>query len=179
MHAPSQPAETLIIAPPPKYSFQRTVVDMFQQEGQMDMAYADRLTGWLEPAHFPQTTSSQRIKSQLRLYSARSEAPEQVYRDCGMNLISDEMVVFFRMWEVSIRLSLTHCPQSNGRAEVAVKTTKRLIMAYMGLEGTLDWNSMALATLQYLNTPLGVINKLPAQLTIVHTIWYPFLFQPP
>ena len=34
-HAPSQPAEIPIIAPPPNYPFQQTVVDMFQQEGHM------------------------------------------------------------------------------------------------------------------------------------------------
>lgn len=55
-------------------------------------------------------------------------------------------------------------PQSNGRAEAAVKIAKRLIMANTGPRGTLDSNSMALAMFQYFNTPLRGINKSPAQL---------------
>ena len=53
-------------------------------------------------------------------------------------------------------------PQLNGRAEVAVKTAKRLIMANTGFGGTLESNSIALAMLQYLNTPLKGTDKSPA-----------------
>lgn len=69
--APSQPAETLAMTPPPEYPFQQTGADMFQHEGHTYMAYADRLTGWLEIAHFPHGATSQRIKTQLRRYFAR------------------------------------------------------------------------------------------------------------
>ncbi|XP_064106861.1 uncharacterized protein LOC135215838 [Macrobrachium nipponense] len=71
VHAPSQAAEEFIITPPSKYPFQMTVADMFQHNGHMYMAYADRLTGWLELAHFPHGTSSSHIKTQLRRYFAR------------------------------------------------------------------------------------------------------------
>ena len=65
---------------------------------------------------------------------------------------------------MSVRLSSAHYPQSNGRAEVAVKTAKRLIRANTGPGGTLDSNNMALAILQYLNTPLKGTDKSPTQL---------------
>ena len=45
VHTPSLPEEELVLSPPPDYPFQRTVVDMFQLNGYMYMAYADRLTG--------------------------------------------------------------------------------------------------------------------------------------
>lgn len=162
--APSQPAETMIATPPPEYPFQQTVTDMFQQAGHTYMAYADRLTGWLEVAHFPHGASSQKVKTQLRRYFARWGAPEQVSTDGGTNLASDEMAEFFKTWGVSVRMSSAHYPQSNGRAEAAVKTAKRLIMANTGEGGNLDTDRMALALLQYLNTPLKGGDKSPAQL---------------
>ena len=65
-HTPSQPGEELVFTTPPEYPFQSVVADLFQSEGQMYMAYADRLTGWLEVAHFPLGTTSSKIASTLR-----------------------------------------------------------------------------------------------------------------
>lgn len=163
-HAPSQPAEALVITPPPDYPFQQTVVDMFQSEGHMYMAYADRLTGWLEVAHFPNGTESSRIKKQLRRYFTRWGVPEKISMDGGTNLVSEEMNEFYKKWGVKVRISSAHYPQSNGRAEVAVKTAKRIIRDNTGSGGSLDSDKTTIAILQYLNTPLRDVNKSPAQL---------------
>ncbi|XP_076049693.1 uncharacterized protein LOC143030430 [Oratosquilla oratoria] len=112
-----------------------TVADMFQHEGNTYMAYADRLTGWLELTHFPSGATSQRIKTQLRRYFTRWGAPEQLSTDGVLWL-----------------------------AEAAVKSAKKIIKANTGGGGTLDTDKASLALLQYLNTPLRTINKSPAQL---------------
>ena len=164
VHAPSLPAEGMNLTPPPDYPFQCTVVDMFQMEGHMYMAYADRLTGWLEVAHFPNGTTSPKLMSQLRRYFTRWGAPEQISMDGGTNLVSEEMATFFRRWGASVRLSSAHYPQSNGRAEAAVKTAKRVIRANTGGGGSLDSDKASFAILQYLNTPLRGVDKSPAQL---------------
>ncbi|XP_064086122.1 uncharacterized protein K02A2.6-like [Macrobrachium nipponense] len=166
IHAPSQPAEPLVLTAPPEYPFQSTVVDMLQLEGHMYMAYADRLTEWLEVAHFPHGTTSSRIISVLRTYFTRWGAPELISTDWGTNLISEETTSFFRKWGFTVRLSSAHYPQSNGRAEAAVKTAKRIIRANIGKGGSLDCNKASLAILQYLNTPPKGFNKSPAQLAI-------------
>ena len=163
-HTPSQPQESMIMATPPEYPFQRTVADLFQSDGQMYLAYADRLTGWLEIAHFPNGTTSSKIASVLRTYFTRWGSPEQLSTDGGTNLVSEEMVKFFETWGVKIRLSSAHYPQSNGRAEAAVKTAKRLIRNNIGQGGSLDCDKASMALLQYLNTPLRDIEKSPAQL---------------
>ncbi|KAG0711505.1 Retrovirus-related Pol polyprotein from transposon gypsy [Chionoecetes opilio] len=69
-HTPSLPPEPLVITPPPDYPFQQVVADMFQLEGNSYLAYADRLTGWLELAHFPSSTSSSKIITCLRRFFA-------------------------------------------------------------------------------------------------------------
>ncbi|XP_066975342.1 uncharacterized protein [Macrobrachium rosenbergii] len=145
---------------------QSTVVDMLQLEGHMYMAYADWLTGWLEVAHFPHGTTSSRIISVLRTYFTRWGAPELISTDGGTNLISEETTSFFRKWGVTVCLSSAHYPQSNGRAEAAVKTAKRIIRSNIGKGGSLDCNKASLAILQYLNTLPKGFDKSPAQLTI-------------
>ena len=164
VHSPSLPAEAMELTPPPDYPFQSTVVDMFQLDGHMYMAYADRLTGWLEVAHFPNGTNSPKLKSQLRRYFTRWGAPEQISMDGGTNLVSDEMTTFFRKWGASVRLASAQYPQSNGRAEAAVKTAKRIIRENTGVGGSLDSDKTSFAILQYLNTPLREVDKSPAQL---------------
>ena len=74
------------------------------------------------------------------------------------------MAEFLKDWGVTVRLSSAQYPQSNGRAEAAVKTAKRIIKANTGGGGTLDTDKASLALLQYLNTPLRAIDKSPAQL---------------
>ena len=52
------------------------------------------------------------------------------------------------------RVSSAYNPQSNGRAELAVKTAKRLLRENISLSGDLNTDSTARALLQYRNTPL-------------------------
>ncbi|KAG0701317.1 Retrovirus-related Pol polyprotein from transposon 17.6 [Chionoecetes opilio] len=66
--------------------------------GNSYLAYADRLTGWLELAHFPSSTSSSRIITRLRRFFARWGAPKEISTDGGTNVASSEMVTFLRTW---------------------------------------------------------------------------------
>ncbi|XP_063871052.1 uncharacterized protein K02A2.6-like [Scylla paramamosain] len=148
IHAPSQPPEPHLLTPPPDYPFQQTVVDLFQLEGHDYIVYADRLTGWLEVSHLPDGTESGRIKDVLRHHFSRWGAPEQLSMDGGTNLGSEEMKSFLQKWGVGVRVSSAHFPQSNGRAEVAVKSAKRIIRGNIGADGSLDNDKISLALLQ-------------------------------
>ncbi|XP_063854771.1 uncharacterized protein K02A2.6-like [Scylla paramamosain] len=145
-----QPPEPLLFTPPPDYPFQQTVVDLFQLEGHDYIVYADRLTGWLEVSQLPDGTESGRIKDVVRHHFSRWGAPEQLSMDGEVG--------------VGVRVSSAHFPQSNGRAEVAVKSAKRILPGNTGGDGSLDNDKISLALLQYLNTPLRDINRSPAQL---------------
>ena len=59
--------------------------------------------------------------------------------------------------------SSTNYHQSNGRAELGVKATKRLIIKNKS-DGSLDNNKEAQAIMQYCNTPLPYIHFSPAQI---------------
>lgn len=66
-HTPSLPPEAMMLTPPAEYPFQQVVADMFQIEGNIRvyMVYADKLTGWLEVAHFPNGATSNKISNQF------------------------------------------------------------------------------------------------------------------
>ncbi|KAK4313454.1 hypothetical protein Pmani_015211 [Petrolisthes manimaculis] len=163
-HSPSQPPEPLLLMPPPQYPFQQTVVDICQLEGHNYLVYANRLTGWLEISHLDNHATSNAIQDKLRRHFSWWGAPEELSMDGGTNLVSEEMKVFLRKWGVKTRVSSAYYPQSNGRAEAAVKSAKRVLRGNIGADGNLDTDKATLALMQYHNMPLRDINKSPAQL---------------
>lgn len=70
---------------------------------------------------------------------------------------------FLRTWNVRHRVSSAHFPVSNGRAEVAVKTAKRLLMSNTSSTGSLNHDGFLRAMLQLRNTPDPDCNVSPAQ----------------
>lgn len=95
-HSPSQAPEPYTLTPTPENPFQHMVADLFQLDGLSYMAYADRLTGWLELAHFPNGTTSSKLSSVLHMYFQRWGAPATLSTDSGMNLTSGEMCEFLK-----------------------------------------------------------------------------------
>lgn len=164
-HAPSYPAEPLLPTPPPQlFPFQQAVADLFHLDGSTYIAYADRLTGWLEVEHLPGDATSPRLIALFRRWFTRFGIPETLSCDGGTNLTSHEARKFFDDWCVNLRVSSSHYAQSNGRAEAAVRSAKRLLRGNITRGGSLDTDGVAIALLQYLNTPLHDLDASPAQL---------------
>ena len=72
---------------------------------------------------------------------------------------------------------------SNGRAELTVKTAKRIIIGNMGPQGSLDNDGAARVVLQYRNTPIQNIGLSPAQLLLHRRLHdfvpsHPILYKP-
>ena len=72
--------------------------------------------------------------------------------------------MFLEKWNIKHTLSSVSHPQSNGRAELSVKTAKRLIRDNVRNNGSLNMDKLSAALLQYRNTPLQGIGLSPAQL---------------
>ena len=122
------------------------------------LACADRLTGWLilyclEPGHAT-TTKLMFICWQLfQIYGG----PEELSTDGGLPFTSSTFQEFLRMWCVKHRLSSIAYPQSNGQAELTVKTTKRIVKRNTSPQSSSDNNNVTWAILQYWNTPIQSI----------------------
>ena len=84
--------------------------------------------------------------------------------DGGSEFVADETKDFLQRWGVSIRQSAAYNPQSNGRAELAVKSTKRLIEDNVGTDGQLDTERFLRALLIKRNTPDPSTKLSPAEI---------------
>lgn len=81
-------------------------------------------------------------------------------------MTSEKMCDFFGKWGVGGRVASAHFLESNGRAETAVKSAKRLLRENTGTGGSHDTDRATVALLQYLNMPLRGGYKSQAQLAM-------------
>ena len=141
--APSQSAEPQINTPPPEMPFQQVVADLFSLEGHTFLAYADRFSGWLEVDRLSSSSFRNVRRSLLRWFSTFG-VPEELSTDDGPPFNSFEYRKFLQNWDVSRRLSSAYYPQSNGRAEAAVKSAKRILLGNINkVSGELDTDAAA------------------------------------
>ena len=163
--APSQPKEPYCESPGPSYPFQQICIDLFQIGHHQYASCVDRFTGWPLIYHMKQTTGKH-IVTICRQIAAFYGVPEEISTDGGPQFSSAEFQEFLKTWEIHHRLSSAHYPQSNGRAELGVKTAKRILMNNSNSDGSLDNDKVLKAVLQYKNTPLRNIGLSPAQLLL-------------
>ena len=89
--------------------------------------------------------------------------PEELASDGGTEFMSHEVQSFLKRYGVKHRVSSVGNPHSNQRAEVCVKSMKRLLRGNLGPSGSLDNDSFSRAILQYRNTPMQSTGMSPAE----------------
>ena len=88
---------------------------------------------------------------------------EELASDGGTEFTADETKEFLSTWAVHHRLSSVAFAHSNSRAEIAVKSAKRMISSNTGPRGTLNLNAFQMAVLQHRNTPDPITKLSPAE----------------
>ena len=161
--APTQSAEPLILTPAPEWPFQQICADYFENDGSSYLAVVDRFSHWLNIYHLPSNTTTTSLITHLRSLFTSYGVPEEIASDGGPQFTSSEFKSFLKTWDIHHRLSSAEYPQSNGRAELAVKTAKRIILENT-TRGSLNSDKAAHALLQYRNTPIQSFGLSPAQL---------------
>ena len=168
---PSQPAEPMHYSPAPEYPYDQVVADYFDLAGVKYLVYADKYTGWVVILKTPKgEADSSALKRQLRMLFGVYGAPRELSTDGGPPFCSHDVQTFLNTWGVRSRVSSAYYAQSNGRAELAVKTAKRILLDNVGPRGCLNNDRVARALLQHRNTPLQDIDLSPAQLLYGRTL---------
>ena len=168
---PTQPAEPMLSSPAPEYPFDQVVADYFDLAGIKYLVYADKYTGWVVIIKSPKgEADAGSLKKHLRMLFGIYGCPKELSTDGGPPFTSHDVQSFLRTWGVRSRISSAYYPQSNGRAELAVKTAKRILFDNVGPHGNINNDRVARALLQHRNTPLQDIGLSPAQLLYGRTL---------
>ena len=182
--SPTQSKEPIVLTKSPDWPFQKIAIDIFFVDHHAYLACADRFTGWLILYHLPQGggTSTNLINICRGIFQTYG-VPEELSRDGGPPMQSQKFLDFLKAWKVKDRVSSVAYPQSNGRAELAVKTAKRIVYDNISPNGSLDTDRAARAILQYRNTPIQGIGLSPAQLLLHRQLRdcipsHPILYKP-
>ena len=166
-NAPSQTAPPASEPSFPSTPFEMVFADYFEFSGHHYLVAGDRLSGWVEvfrAPHHSALAGAQGLISSLRSLFATFGVPEEISSDGGKEFVAAETKSFLTKWNVSHRKSSAHFPQSNGRAEVAVKKCKRLLMNNIGPHGSLNNDNFLRAILAIRNTPDPDCKISPAEI---------------
>ena len=161
--APSQPREPLAEPATPQFPFEQTVVDFCDIRGNKFLIFTDRYTGWVEAALMKDPTAN-KVCNNLRSWFCIYGAPQEQTSDAGPPFQSHEYQQFLKDWGIKQRLSSAYYPQSNGRAELAVKTAKRILLDNTNSAGQLQNDQTACAFMMHRNTPIQDVGISPAMM---------------
>ena len=165
--SPSLPQIPIEQSQPATLPFQKIAADYFDLNGSHYLVTVDRLSGWIDINGAKPSTPASGAKGLiacLRLLFQDKGVPEELSSDGGTEFTSSETQEFLRTWGVRHRLSSAHNPQSNGKAESAVKIAKRLLRDHTLPNGSINTNTFMIAIMGIRNTPDPLSGLSPAQI---------------
>ena len=135
----------------------RVGADLCDLRGRTLLVVSDYFSNFIEVENTHKVTTNG-VSKALKAMFARYGVPDELVTDNGPQFASAEFVKFARVWGFKHVTSSPYYPQSNGRAENAVKTVKRLFTkcheaGQSEYRALLDWR----------NTPSEGIGTSPAQ----------------
>ena len=160
--APSNPATPPFPVIQPSYPFSDLCADFFQYSGKSYLATADRYSNWLSIFQLARDDSANIIRT-FRDLSSCWGVPLTITTDGASVFTSKELKEWMERWGITHRISSYYYPRANKRAEVAVKSAKRMIRDNLGPAGTLNTDKLARALLQHRNCPDPNTGMSPSQ----------------
>ncbi|XP_052820095.1 uncharacterized protein K02A2.6-like [Mya arenaria] len=149
-----QPAEPLKPTLTPDLPYDMVGCDVFQFRSEKYLVIVDYYFKYIDTEKLESETTSDITSALLKVFSSHS-IPNTLRSDNGPQFSSSEFKTFCEEHGIIHQTSSPHFQSSNGEAERAVQTVKRL------WSKSLNKN---LALLDYRTTPLDGVNLSPAQL---------------
>lgn len=144
----------------PDYPFQQLCGDFFHYMGHYYLVCVDRYSNW--PIVEEARNGEKGLIDCLRRTFVTFGIPDELSSDGGPELRATSTTTFLRNWGVHHRISSVSFPHSNCRAEVGVKTVKRMLMDNIGHDSNVNTDAFQRAMLQYRNTPNQTTKLSPA-----------------
>ena len=139
-----------------EYPFQAVASDFCDFGGSHYLITVDRFSNWPTVSFVKPGAPSSGTKGllgALRMLFGTFGIPEELSSDGGPEYSSKTFDDFTKKWGIRHRVSSVNHAQSNGRAEVCVKTVKRLLRTNISRDGSLDTDAVMRGLLQLRNTP--------------------------
>ena len=152
-----QQREPMISHPVPSRPWQVLAVDLFELQGQDYLVTTDYYSNFFEVDKLVSKTSKEVIEK-LKPHMARHGIPDKIVSDNGPQFSSQEFKKFRDLYEFDHVTSSPTYPQSNGKAENAVKTAQRIM-----LKASEAGSDPYLGFLDFRNTPTEGLGTSPAQ----------------
>ena len=148
--AKSNPRQPPTELEPPDYPFQQVCCDYFNYMNHDYVVLVDRYSNW--PMAFRSESGALGLIKRLREVFVTFGCPEVLNSDGGPQFIAEALKAFLKAWGVTHRVSSVANPHANCRAEIGVKTVKRMLMDNLSPNGSLDTDKFQKAMLAYRNT---------------------------
>jgi len=153
----------------PVRPFQEVAVDLCSHAGQTYLIIVDCFTDWPAVISLDHGTTSTQVITSIRQSFCHTAIPDVLWSDGGPQFTSKQFNDFAQCWGFTHITSSPRNPQSNRKAESAVKSMKKLIQAcWTGR--SLDHKKFCRALLQYRNTPSRKNGLSPAQKLFGHPV---------
>ena len=162
--APSQPPMPPIPPCVPSRPFQAIAADFCEARGTSYLVVVDRFSSWPHIVTTRSGSGAAGLGRALISYFATYGVPEELSTDGGPEFAAKATAALLHRWGVHHRQSSAYHPRSNGRAEVAVKSMKRLLTSHTTADGDHDTEAVAAGLLTYRNTPDMETGLSPAQI---------------
>ena len=156
-YKPDQCHEDMHPYPVPSRPWSMLAADLFELGNQQFSILVDYWSGFFEVQEVKEATSSSVIAA-CKVQFSRHGIPDVLITNNGSQFVQSAFSKFASEWQFEHRSSSPHNPQSNGRAENAVKTCKSLMKKAKGNGG-----DPLLALLDWRNTLTEGIGSSPAQ----------------
>ena len=153
----------------PVNEFQSVASDFCEFGGNHYLVTVDRFSNWPTVSSAKSGTPASGTKgllSALCSLFATFGIPEEISSDGGPEYSSDMFRDFMNKWGVHHRSSSALNPESNGRAEVSVKSVKRLLRTNISANRGLDTDTVMRGLLQLRNTTDPDTKLSPPQILI-------------
>lgn len=147
---PSHPPEPMISKQQPSQPLREIAIGFWSYGGQQFLVIVDCYTDWPEIIHMGKDTTTSCFTIALLTIFSRDGAQDIIWSDQGPQFMSQTFQNFSREWGFQHVTSSPTYPQSNVKAESAVKSMKIIKGTWTGHQ--LDKHKLALGLLQYRNT---------------------------